>query len=420
MNTIKKISENVGKYALTFLKWLMISLLTGAAAGGAGVLFSKGLALANTLRAVHPEIILALPVAGVLIVFIYQISKFDDKGTNLVISAIHGEDTVPFRMAPLIFVSTILTHLTGGSAGREGAAVQLGGGIASFLSRYFRLSDKEKKIIIMCGISAGFSAVFGTPLAAVIFAVEVATVGRLQYSALFPCIISSLTAAVIAKLTHCHAEQFEITQDIDFTVKTVLLIAVLGMLCAAVGILFSNSLHLSSKWLKKLLPNPYIRILIGSAVIILLSIILKTTDYNGAGINLISDSFNGIAPNIAFLLKIIFTVITLSSGFKGGEIVPTLCIGATFGCLFASLTGLSPELCAAVGMVSLFCAVTNCPLTSLILGFELCGFGCTAFFIIGIAVSYVFSGKGGLYTTQKTQSKIKSFTLLNKSSSVVD
>ncbi len=405
MSIIKEKLTIAGENALAFLKWLLISAVTGLVTGGVGALFSKGLEFVNSTRNEHPEILLGLPVAGVIIVLIYKLLRFDDKGTNLVLSAARGEDKIPFRMAPLIFASTLLTHLTGGSAGREGAALQLGGSIASLLGSFFRLDENDRRIIIMCGMSAGFAAVFGAPLAAAVFALEVAIVGSIKYAAFLPCMVSSLIASSIAKLAGCHAEHFEITQSIDFGTKSALMTALLGVLCALVGILFAESLKFSHQWIKKLLPNPYIRIVIGSAVIILLSFVLKTTAYNGAGMNLIEASFAGEAPKIAFLLKIIFTAITLGVGFKGGEIVPTLCIGATFGCLFGLVAGLPPSLCAAVGMVSVFCAVTNCPLASLMLGFELFGFDNMKFLFIGIALSFALSGKGGLYHGQGIKSK---------------
>lgn len=405
MSIIKEKLTITGKYTLAFLKWLFISAITGLLAGGVGILFSKGLELVNNTRHEYPELILGLPVAGVIIVLLYKLLRFDDKGTNLVLSAARGEDKIPFRMAPLIFASTLLTHLTGGSAGREGAALQLGGSVASLLGSVFRLDKSDRRIIIMCGMSAGFAAVFGTPLAAAVFALEVAIVGSIKYAALLPCMISSLVASSFAKWAGCHAEHFEINQSVDFNIKSALLIALLGILCAFVGMFFAGSLKFSRKWIEKLLPNPYIRIVAGSAVIILLTIILKTSAYSGAGINLIEASFAGEAPKIAFLLKIIFTAITLGVGFKGGEIVPTLCIGATFGCLFGLVAGLSPSLCTAVGMVSVFCAVTNCPIASLMLGFEMFGFENMSFLFIGIALSFALSGKGGLYHGQGIKSK---------------
>lgn len=405
MDIIKKNLTDTGKLAVSFFKWLFISAVTGLVAGGVGILFSKGLGLVNGFRGEHPELILGLPVAGIIIVTIYKLAKFNDKGTNLVLSAERGNDSVPFRMAPLIFVSTLLTHLTGGSAGREGAALQLGGSVAGLLGSIFKLDKNDKRIIITCGMSAGFAAVFGTPLAAAVFALEVAIAGSMQYAAFLPCMISSLVASSFAKFAGCHAEYFEITQSIDFDIRSALIIALLGILCAFVGMFFSGSLHLSHKWIEKLLPNPYIRIVVGSAVIILLTIVLKTTAYSGAGTNLIEAAFAGEAPKIAFLLKIIFTSITLGVGFKGGEIVPTLCIGATFGCLFGLIAGLPPSLCAAVGMVSVFCAVTNCPIASLMLSFELFGFENMKFLFIGIALSFALSGKGGLYHGQGIKSK---------------
>lgn len=407
MDIIKKTTTTAKNCTLAFLKWLFISAVTGLVAGGTGILFSKGLEFVTSLFNKHPEIILGLPVAGIIIVFIYKISKFEDRGTNLVLAAERGTDTIPSRMAPLIFVSTLLTHLTGGSAGREGAALQLGGSIASLIGRCFKLNDNDRRIIVMCGMSACFSAIFGTPITAVVFVIEVSIIGRIYHAALLPCAISSLLASMLSKLAGCHTEHFEITQSADLNIKSALLIALLGILCALVGILFAGSLHLSNKWIKRFLPNPYIRIVIGSAAIILLTFVFKTTVYNGSGAGLIEAAFAGNAPGFAFLIKIIFTAITLGVGFKGGEIVPTLCIGATFGCLFGTLAGVSPSLCAAVGMISVFCAVTNCPLASLILGFELVGFEYAEFFIIGIALSFALSGNGGIYNGQKIKSKFK-------------
>ncbi|MEE0884279.1 MAG: chloride channel protein [Faecalimonas sp.] len=413
MNILKENLNAAREHALDFLRWIILAIITGFVVGGVGILFVKGLGLASNFRGAHPEIILGLPLAGLALVFLYKISNYEnDKGTNLVISTLHAESQIPFRMAPLIFVATITTHLFGGSAGREGAALQLGGSIGNQLGRWFRLDEDDTRLIVMCGMSAAFSAIFGTPLAAVVFAMEVATIGGMQYAAFVPCMCASLVASTFATSMGCHAEAFTITEPVDFAVVPALLIVVLGILCALISVLFCQALHSSGHLFKKYLPNPYLRIAVGALAIILLTIILQTSAYSGAGVNLIEEAFLGEAPKMAFLWKIIFTAITLGVGFKGGEIVPSFCIGATFGCLFGTLVGLSPSLCAAVGMVAVFCGVTNSPITSLVIGFEMFGFDCMKYLLIGVAISYMLSGYTGLYSEQTIlQSKFKTQTI---------
>ena len=409
MSTVKDKLKLTRETALDFLRWIILAIITGFVVGGVGILFVKGLGLANAFRGAHSQIILALPLAGLLIVFLYKVCNYEnDKGTNLVISTLHAESQIPFRMAPLIFISTILTHLFGGSAGREGAALQLGGSIGNQLGRWFKLNDEDTRMIVMCGMSAAFSAIFGTPLAAVIFAMEVGSIGIMHYAAFVPCMFASLVASTFAHEMGCHAEAFTITEPIDFAVVPALLIAVLGILCAIVSMIFCKTLHESGHLFRKYIKNPYLRVIVGSVMIIALTAILRTTAYSGAGVNLIEEAFLGEAPMMAFFWKIIFTAITLGVGFKGGEIVPSFCIGATFGCLFGTLVGLSPSLCAAVGMVAVFCGVTNSPITSLIIGFEMFGFDSMRFLLIGVAISYMLSGYSGLYSEQTiTTSKLQ-------------
>ena len=401
MSTLKENLKVARTTAVDFLRWIVLAIVTGFVVGGVGIAFVKGLGFANSFRNAHPLIILGLPLAGLIIVFLYKISNFEnDKGTNLVISTLHAESQIPFRMAPLIFVSTILTHLFGGSAGREGAALQLGGSIGNQLGRWFKLSDEDTRMMIMCGMSAAFSAIFGTPLAAVIFALEVGSIGIMHYAAFVPCMFASLVASTFAHEMGCHAEAFTITEPIEFALVPALLIVLLGILCAIVSMIFCKTLHESGNLFRKYISNPYLRVVVGSAMIIALTVILRTTTYSGAGVNLIEEAFLGEAPMMAFFWKIIFTAITLGVGFKGGEIVPSFCIGATFGCLFGTLVGLPPSLCAAVGMVAVFCGVTNSPITSLIIGFEMFGFDSMKYLLIGVAISYMLSGYSGLYSEQ--------------------
>ena len=415
MNTIREKAKPILKNTLIFIRWIILATITGFVVGAIGTLFVKDLGLANDFRTTHPQIILALPLAGLAIVFLYKICKYEnDKGTNLVISTLHAESQIPFRMAPLIFVATITTHLFGGSAGREGAALQLGGSIGNQLGRWFKLDKEDTELIVMCGMSAAFSAIFGTPLAAVVFAMEIGSIGIMHYAAFVPCMFSSLIASSFATGMGVHAEAFTIAEPINFAFIPALKIVLLGICCAAISMIFCQVLHKTGHLLKKHLPNPYVRIVVASLVIIGLTMLLQTSAYSGAGVNLIEEAFAGQSPKMAFLWKIIFTAITLGAGFKGGEIVPSFAIGATFGCLFGTLLGISPSLCAAVAMVSVFCGVTNCPLSSLLIGFELFGFGSMKYLLIGVAISYMLSGYSGLYSEQTildSKFKIKSINI---------
>ena len=306
--------------------------------------------------------------------WLYHIGKNDDdKGTNMVLSAVREENTIPVKVAPLIFISTIITHLFGGSAGREGAALQMGGSIGNGVARLFRINDKGSNIVIMCGMSAAFSALFGTPMAAAFFAMEVVSVGIMHYAALVPCVISSLIAVGIAKYFGVHAESFTILNIPTFSLTTALKIGILAILCAVISVLFCILLHQTARIFKTKIKDPYIRIAVAGCLIIALTYFFKTTDYLGAGMNIVERAIEGDVKPSAFLLKMIFTAITLGAGYKGGEIVPTMFVGATFGCLMGSVLGISPSLCAAVGLIALFCGVTNCPITSLLISIELFG-----------------------------------------------
>lgn len=404
---MKEIIKNKFKHRanriFTSIKWVIFSILSGVIIGSVGTLFYFGMFIVNLIRAKNPWIIWLLPIGGLLIVGSYHLLHDEkDSGTNLVLSAIHSGDRLPLRMAPLIFLSTLITHLFGGSAGREGAALQLGGSIGNGLGRLFHFDEKDKHIMIMCGMSAAFSALFGTPMAAAIFSMEVVSVGIMHYAALVPCVIASLVAHGIASSFGVAPETFVIAKIPAFTIHSAITISVLAILCAAVSILFCVILHQSEYLYKKFFKNPYLRVFVGGCVVIALTLLVGDQTYNGAGMNYIEEIMHtGTVIPFAFLLKMIFTAATLGAGYKGGEIVPTLFIGASFGCLVGNIMGFSPTLCAAVGMVSVFCGVTNCPISSLLISFELFGYDGMPYFLLSIAFSYMLSGYYGLYHSQK-------------------
>ena len=381
-------------------KWLILAVVTGCIVGAASSLFSYVLKTVTNVREEHLWIFYLLPVSGLIIVFLYQKFGKDDGGPNQVFMTIRSKDDVPLKSAPLIFISTALTHLTGGSAGREGAVIQLGGSIGNQLGRMLPLDEEDRHVMVMCGMSAAFSAIFGTPIAAVVFAMEVVSVGVMYYAALVPCVFASLIASKFARHMGIGPDTFLIKKIPDFLIVPSIKVILLAVCCAAVSVIFCVTLHSLGDFYRDKLKNPYIRIVVSSLVIVALTMVLHTTDYMGAGVPIIERAIAGHVVPLAFVWKIIFTALTLEAGFKGGEIVPSFCVGAAFGCLFGQLIGLSPSLCAALGMVSVFCGVTNCPITSLLIAFELFGYHGIPFFMIAISVSYLLSGYYGLYHDQ--------------------
>lgn len=396
-----KINHNLHR-AIVSVKWVIFAVIVGGIVGLCGTAFYFALSFVTVLRTQNSWLIFLLPAGGLAIVALYRLlHNENDTGTNLVLSAIHSNDELPLKMAPLIFVSTLITHLFGGSAGREGAALQMGGSIGNALGKLFRFDEKDKHVMIMCGMSAAFSALFGTPMAAAILPMEIVSVGVMYYIALVPCVISSLVAHGIAYSFGVSNELFTIGNIPAFRIMSAVKISVLAVLCALVSILFCVLLHQSEELYKRFFKNAYLRAFIGGCIIIVLTLLVGNQNYNGTGINIIEQCMNGTVRPEAFLLKMIFTALTLGAGYKGGEIVPSFFTGAAFGCLFGNLLGFSPTLCTAVGMTAVFCGVTNCPITSLLISFELFGYDGMPYFLLAIAFSYMLSGYFGLYRSQK-------------------
>ena len=325
-----------------------------------------------------------------------------DQGTNLVLIAVREAEPMRLRTAPLIFVATILTHLVGGSAGREGAALQLGGSLGAWLGRVVHLDAKDRRVMVMCGMSAAFSALFGTPLTAMLFSMEVVSVGVMYYAALVPCTVSALTAFQVAQAMGLHQSPgYEIGLEAALGPVTMVQAAALGILCALVSILFCQAVHTAPKVYARFLPNPLLRAAAGGALVLVLTLLVGSQDYNGAGDAVIRRMLAGETIPAAFLLKILFTALTLGAGFRGGEIVPALFTGAAFGTLAGPLLGLPHGFGGALGMAAVFCGATNCPLTSLMLAFELFGGGSLPLCALCCGVSYMLSGYYGLYSEQK-------------------
>lgn len=389
-------------YLHTFLKWLFLSVVMGLACGIAGTFFHYSVDFATTKRTLYPNLLFLLPVAGLLIVFLYRICGVkEDKGTNAVINSATSEESMPPQMGFLIFIATFLTHLCGGSAGREGAALQIGGSIAALFNKMFHFTEEDKRILTLCGMSGLFSALFNTPITAAVFSLEAIKVGNIYYGALIPCLMSSAVAFTFSHYFNIRPVTYRISAFPSITPEILVKVVLFAILCAVVAIVFCECMRLSSTLYKKYFENPYIRVLVGSFLIIALTLLLNTRDYNGAGMNIIADAIHGETNPAAFLLKILFTSITLGAGFKGGEIVPVFFIGSTFGCFAGTLLGLDPSFAAALGLTGIFCACVNAPLASVFLSVELFGSTDLLLFAIVCAVSYTLSGNYSLYSSQK-------------------
>ena len=390
---------HVGLYVQAMAKWLAVALVTGVCCGVVGSLFHIGVERATELREQHPWLLWCLPAAGLVIVAFYKLTKTEGQGTNDIIDAVHHGKPLSIWLLPAIFLGTILTHLCGGSAGREGAALQMGGTIGRHAGNLFNLDDRDLRTATMAGMAAFFSALFGTPLAATVFAIMVISIGVIYHVALYPSLLAALVAYGVSIYLGVEPTRFAVSVP-EQTVGIFVRVALLGVLCALVSILFCQVMHGAGHLMKRI-RNPWLRVVCGGVAIIVLTLIFGT-DYNGAGMEIVTAAVEQgtVAVPWAFLLKLIFTAITLAAGFKGGEVVPSFFVGATFGCAAAPLLGLPAGFGAAVGLAAVFCGVTNCPLASTLLAVELFGAEGLLYFALACCLSYMLSGYQGLYSSQ--------------------
>ncbi len=416
---VKQKMEHDTRRALAVAKWVAFACITGLVIGPVGVAFCYLMNMVTNLRLANQWLTYFLPFGAMVIVYIYRVFRdrnntYTASGTNLVLSAIQSQDEIPLRMAPLIFVSTILSHLVGASVGREGAALQMGGSIGNAIGRFFKLDDQDKHTIIMCGMSAAFSAVFGTPLTAAIFSMEVVSVGIMHYAALMPCVISSFVARAIAQKLGFGNLTYSLPDVPELSVNGAVLVAIFAAFCGVVSMVFCVLMSRTEREAKKRAANPYVRAFVGGVAVLAMTFFVGDQTYNGTGINIINAAFTpgGEVYVAAFIPKMIFTVVSIAAGYRGGEIVPSFCIGTSLGIFVSYVFSASPTvtlLLAAIGMGAFFCGVTNCPITSFILLLEIFGMDGAPYFLIAVAVSYTISGYYGLYKSQKIlYSKYKS------------
>ena len=382
------------------LQWFFLAIPTGLICGLVGTLFHLSVERVTELRADQPWLLFLLPAAGLLITALYKATKCEGVGTNNVIRAVQSGEPVSILLVPAIFFGTVLTHLCGGSAGREGAALQMGGSIGWNVGTLLHLKDHDRRTATISGMAAFFSALFGTPLTAALFAMMVEDVGLTFTSAFVPAFTSALIAYGCSLAFGIAPTHFAITAP-ELTVWSAFLVILLGFACAAVSRLFCGLLHFMEHKVPQLLPNPWLRVFVGGVAVIAFSYLFGVGRYNGAGMGVITAAVEqGEALPWDFLCKIFLTALTLSCGFKGGEVVPSFFVGATFGCVFGPLLGLPAGFAAAIGLVSIFCGATNALIPSILMGFELFSGAGLELIALGCGICYMLSGHHGLYSSQ--------------------
>nr|WP_294375138.1 chloride channel protein [uncultured Clostridium sp.] len=386
----------------------ILSVLIGAIVGIIDTCFGKVLISITELRDKNPLRLLPfLPVAGVLIIYTYnKIGKESVKGMTLIFETGHGKvETIPKRLVPLTIISTWITHLFGGSAGREGVAVQIGATVSHTIGRWINIKN-SKKIFIVTGMAAGFGGLFQTPVAAVFFAIEVLTAGILEYDALFTSLIAAFTASTVSSLLGLEKFTVLLNIDVNYTVSFVGKIIIIGIIFGIVGGMFAYILGKAKNILGETLKNSILRIFFVGIIVSILLMIFHKGRYCGLGTNIISSSFNGnVIYSYDWLLKFIFTIITLSAGFQGGEVTPLFSIGASLGIFLGTILGMPLELCAALGYAAVFGSATNTFLAPMFIGAEVFGFEYMPLFFIVCCISYIFNGSRSIYSAQKLNSK---------------
>ena len=407
--------EPVQQYMVSFGKWGLLGLIMGVIGGILGAGFHHALHFVTHIRTENGWIVWLLPLGGLLSVGVFRIlGQSRNRGTNQLIDAVLHEDDVSPMVAPLIFIVTNITHFFGGSAGREGAALQLGGSVGSTIGKALKLDADERTVLTMSGMCAVFAGLFGTPLTACIFVLEFTAVGRVFTPALVPCFLSAYAAWQTAGKLGVHGEGYLLTEALPIDLGVTGRMVVLSIALAVLGIFMCNTFHKAEHLAVEKIPNPWLRIAAGGALVAVMTAIAGDQRFNGAGMDMALAAVAGNADWYSFIVKLLFTAVTLAAGFKGGEIVPTFCIGATFGCVFGGLLGLDPGIAAALGLVGLFCCGTNAPIASIILSIEMFGTANLYHFAFVCVIVFLLSGHSSLYGSQVQKYKKTSMVKVGK------
>jgi H+/Cl- antiporter ClcA len=391
-------------------KWFFISLLISILIGTASAGFLVSLEMITNLRESNHWVVIFLPIAGLFIGYsYYYYGKDIESGNNLLIETIHQpKGIIPLRMSIFVYLGTIITHLFGGSAGREGTALQMAGSIADQFSKPFQLSIEDRKLLIISAIAGGFGSVFGTPLAGAIFSLEFFLIGKIRYNAILPAFLTAILSDWITKLWNVPHTHYQINFIPNLIFENIIYTIFIGIICGFIALCFSKSMILMNKFIKNKIPFPPLRPFFMGIIIVALVFIFNAHKYIGLGIPTIINSFERQLPPYDFLFKMIFTVLTLSSGFKGGEVTPLFFIGATLGNALSYFIPLPIDLLAGIGFVAVFAGATNTPVACILMAVELFGSKCGVYVSIACVVSYLVSGHNSIYAKQIIgESKLK-------------
>ncbi len=403
MLNFKRVLKNVAIFTL-------LSLILGCVCGLVGAAFSKSIGLASALREHNGWLLYLLPFGGLISVAVYKFLKIGNVGTVYILESAKSEKKIPKWLFVGMYIATCITHLFGGSAGKEGAALQIGAGLAETTARVLKLDSKKQNTLVLCGMSGLFSAVFGTPIAAAVFSFEAVKVEKKRFAEFLPCIVTSLSAFAVARLLGTHAERFSIGETAPFSILVLLKIAFVALAAALTGFIFCKVLKLVSNYAKKVFKNEFLRIFIGGCAVVFI-ILFVGREYSGSSIEGIYRIFGQEEVKYqAFIIKLILTAITMGFGYKGGEIIPSLFIGASLGAAVSMLLGLSAPLCAAVGMAALFCSVTKCPVATVFLCFEIFSGKALLYIILAAVIGRFCSFRASLYGDVKPIFKDKKIT----------
>lgn len=391
------------QFIYILVKWVFCGSIIGIVVGSTSALLLNTNDFLTDLRNKSYILPFFLPLGGIVIGYMYQYhGKNSRKGNDLVLEHVHhGQGQIPLRMGPIVFISTFITHLFGGSTGREGAAIQMGTSIAEAVNRIFKVDKIDRRILIISGISGGFGSAFGVPIAGTIFGMEVISLGKMKYEAIVPCFVSSFVGHLVTKawgVTHEH----HVIEDIpSLTAPNIMKVILVSIIFGVVSIIYSQLRHGIKSLSEKYIKNLMLRAMVGGIIIIVLTYIVGTRDYLGRGVPLVEKAFVEPVHPLAFLYKIIFTAITMGTGFRGGEVIPLFVSGATLGNTLAPIINLPLSFIAALGFISVFCGASNAPISCFIFSIETFNGKGVAYFFMACLISYIFSGHHGIYASQK-------------------